>query len=606
MAQFQFPTNGNILAYSLVRFSTKRQADGDSFRRQVMAAEAFCRDENVTLDMSLHEADIRKLGMSGFTGEHVVKGPLRKFFAGIANGTVKPGSLLLVSEWSRLTRQVPMGEDDDNPGALDLVRRLMRAGIGIVDLQDRTLYTLDRYNADIAMQIGLQVKISMAYQYSQNLRHNLNSVWGGRMEALVGGNLKATNASPEWLRAANGIWLNAEERDGELWAIPDDETRLLFEAIERIKQDRFNGLGKHAIATRLNDKNQPGGAMPPFRGSNGWWPKSVQTLVENDALIGIYHPKNKAGEPKGEPKRFYPRVMTDDDFYRMQWTEKKAPAGKRTGSVLNNMFAGLVRCRCGAGLVRDNKGSCGSYLVCSKARRGLCDDRSRYHLDTLESEVLEALTRLDVETVTRMTDHLVERRDPQRERIDGLKAEIAAKQKIIDGFVDGFEGGTIPKAVFKRMATLESEIETVTTALVAAERLARVAEAHKVDDAHAAFRALVAAPSPQTPKAAASMGDLEGEPLYQLRCKIVVELGRLIERGVAHLGDMTIRFHSGLSGFHTEMVIATTGGRCMVTALRVVDIDGVTLTEYDRAGFAMLDPIEVHRLVKPIESLSAA
>jgi hypothetical protein len=29
-------------AYSLVRFSTKGQADGDSFHRQVSMAEAFC------------------------------------------------------------------------------------------------------------------------------------------------------------------------------------------------------------------------------------------------------------------------------------------------------------------------------------------------------------------------------------------------------------------------------------------------------------------------------------------------------------------------------------------------------------------------------------
>src|ERR1700751_4601990 len=63
---FNFPPD--VTGYSLVRFSRKQQADGDSYRRQVAAAETFCREEQIPLDMSLHEADIRKLGMLAFTG----------------------------------------------------------------------------------------------------------------------------------------------------------------------------------------------------------------------------------------------------------------------------------------------------------------------------------------------------------------------------------------------------------------------------------------------------------------------------------------------------------------------------------------------------------
>ena len=104
MAHFNFPPD--VTGYSLIRFSRRQQADGDSYRRQVAAVEMFCREEQIPLDMSPHEADIRKLGMSAFTGRHVVKGPIRKFLAGIENGIVKRGkSLLLVSEWNRLTRR---------------------------------------------------------------------------------------------------------------------------------------------------------------------------------------------------------------------------------------------------------------------------------------------------------------------------------------------------------------------------------------------------------------------------------------------------------------------------------------------------------------------
>jgi DNA invertase Pin-like site-specific DNA recombinase len=93
--------------------------------------------------------------MSALSGEHVVKGPLRKFIAGIEKRTVRPGSLLLVGEWNRLTRQI-------SSDALKLSICLMEHGIGIVDLQDEAYYTLDRYNADIGLQLSLQLKISMA------------------------------------------------------------------------------------------------------------------------------------------------------------------------------------------------------------------------------------------------------------------------------------------------------------------------------------------------------------------------------------------------------------------------------------------------------------
>jgi hypothetical protein len=89
-------------------------------------------------------------------------------------GTVKPGkAVLLVSEWNRLTRQV-------SSDALKFVIGVMEMGIGIIDLQDRAYYTLERYNADTGLQLGLSLKISMSHQYSKNLSQNLKAAWEGR------------------------------------------------------------------------------------------------------------------------------------------------------------------------------------------------------------------------------------------------------------------------------------------------------------------------------------------------------------------------------------------------------------------------------------------
>jgi len=577
MAQFNFPPD--MIGYSLVRFSTKKQADGDSYRRQLAAAEDFSRDEGIPLDMSLHEADIRKLGISAFSEAHVVKGPLRKFIAGMESGTVKPGkSLLLVSEWNRLTRQVASD-------ALKLTIWLMESGIGIVDLQDRNYYTLERYNADTGMQIMLQAKISMAHQYSQNLRHNLKAKWVARRQAIEAGKGKPTNASPEWLTVRDdGTW-NAIERPREptpddprtteLWAVPvDDRTRDVFRAIERVKADRALGLGKNAIATRLNSIDP----LPAFRTDRGWYGSSVEKLVKNEALRGIYQPRNIKDEPMGDPRSgFYPRVMSDADWYRMQWpVNVRAARGRRTGGVLNNLFAELLHCRCGGGLVRENKGknSGGAYLVCSRARRGLCDDRTRYPLGVLEAELLDALTLFDVET---LVQRLTEMGNPHADAIAALEAEIATKNALIEEIASGF-GGNAPPAFYKRMQAMQTEVDAATAALASARREAKISQSRRVDDAHAAFRQMVR-----------GMTDLEGEELYQLRLKLARELKRLIEGGDAERGELLIRFRVGLSGLPGVLVV----NDCRVNSLRIMDPNGTILTQYERAAFSLIDPIVV-------------
>lgn len=43
------------LAISIVRFSSPKQAEGDSYRRQLAASQEFCEQKNWELDLSLHE-----------------------------------------------------------------------------------------------------------------------------------------------------------------------------------------------------------------------------------------------------------------------------------------------------------------------------------------------------------------------------------------------------------------------------------------------------------------------------------------------------------------------------------------------------------------------
>ena len=114
------------LAISIVRFSSPKQAEGDSYRRQLAASQEFCEQKNWELDLSLHERDVRKHTASAFRREHLTKGSLGKFIGLVEAGRLPKDRqiILLAEEIDRLTRQV-------HDQAYDLCLRLTRSGVWI-------------------------------------------------------------------------------------------------------------------------------------------------------------------------------------------------------------------------------------------------------------------------------------------------------------------------------------------------------------------------------------------------------------------------------------------------------------------------------------------
>src|SRR5579862_4336017 len=89
------------IAFSYIRFSSKKQEKGDSVRRQDEWALSFCRQHGHTLDDSLN---LRDLGVSGFHGANVETGRLGAFLDAVKSGRVRPGSILIVESLDRLSR----------------------------------------------------------------------------------------------------------------------------------------------------------------------------------------------------------------------------------------------------------------------------------------------------------------------------------------------------------------------------------------------------------------------------------------------------------------------------------------------------------------------
>jgi DNA invertase Pin-like site-specific DNA recombinase len=92
--------------YSYVRFSSKRQEQGDSLRRQKALGDAWlARRPEHHLD---HTLRLRDLGVSAFRGKNLDKdkGDLGKFLVLVQEGRIAKGSIFMLENLDRFSRRV--------------------------------------------------------------------------------------------------------------------------------------------------------------------------------------------------------------------------------------------------------------------------------------------------------------------------------------------------------------------------------------------------------------------------------------------------------------------------------------------------------------------
>src|SRR5918995_2313550 len=88
-------------AFSYIRFSSKTQQKGESFRRQFEFPVEVCRENGWVLDETLTLSD---LGVSAFRGANAKVGALAEFLEAIRIGRVLRGSFLIIESIDRLSR----------------------------------------------------------------------------------------------------------------------------------------------------------------------------------------------------------------------------------------------------------------------------------------------------------------------------------------------------------------------------------------------------------------------------------------------------------------------------------------------------------------------
>lgn len=299
------------------RFSSAKQDLGDSMRRQTELGASWIERNNHTRGhLVLDDA-----GISAFRGKNRHEGALKVFLDAIESGQVKKGSILLVENLDRLSREGIYP-------ALSLFGKILEQGIDIVVLQPyEQHYTKESVNDLVGLMIPL-IHFYLAHLESQKKSDRLKSAWDNKRKNAVEGK-KFNRRCPSWI-----IWDEAKEefvkRDG-------------WEAIPFIFELSAEGYGHPRIIAQLQQKFSP-------LGHSGSWNTSFINSVLNDrSVLGELQPMATDSDGKRIPSGpaipdYYPRVIEDNLWYRSQAARATRKKQKGPNSQFLNIFPGLVFC----------------------------------------------------------------------------------------------------------------------------------------------------------------------------------------------------------------------------------------------------------------------
>lgn len=304
-------------AYSYQRFSSMKQRDGDSIKRQHEAAMSFCKQFSLFLVETFRDE-----GLSGFHGMNFShESALSKFLQLVDNGTVAKGSVLIVENMDRLSRQSILP-------CLSKFIEIINKDIGIGVVSHNKVFDKNSITQNPMELMFVLVEFSRAGSESQAKSTRLKSVITSKIErALKGEKVWFAVQKPSWVVGVkNGQWILDEEK-----------MKLVKEIFSRY-------LAGHSCTRIANDLNEF--KTPTLRNfKNGIWTNStVRELLRNKNVVGWM------GINGTEIENYFPQIITDKQFQLVQ-VKLDFNAKRRGGSkygLVRNLFRGIIYCsECG-------------------------------------------------------------------------------------------------------------------------------------------------------------------------------------------------------------------------------------------------------------------
>lgn len=309
-------------AISFGRFSSAKQEEGDSLRRQRAAYERCCDRHKDRCEPSTRYGfgAFFGRGESGFSGRHLGKGgSLRALLDKLRSGEIDPKKTCVVVEaFDRLSRLEP-------DLAMQLISDIVRMGCPVVvDSPDLWLETADLGGHKFIL---IAAMLQLAHAESKQKSERLCEHWTAQRKR--GGH--GSSICPRWCR---------QEKGGKFVLIPEKAA-----VVRRIFREYTNGSGDVVIALGLNMDHIP----TLHKKAKTWDKRAIQYIIKSRVVLGEYQPTTMVradGKTKrvkeGQPVMMYPPVISEELFARAQGSaleRRRLPKHER-GVV--NLFSGIM------------------------------------------------------------------------------------------------------------------------------------------------------------------------------------------------------------------------------------------------------------------------
>lgn len=307
-------------AYSYKRVSDPTQVKGDGLRRQSEYAEELAAREGWCLDDTLRFSD---RGPSGFHGDNLeATADLARFLELVKNGRILPGSVLILENIDRLSRQAV-------DVAYDLFRGIIKAGIWIATKTPERIYRREACTfMDLMEPIWLMY---LTHMESLKKSDRISATWHTRRKEARESGLPYGGGCPAWIELGpKGYRLLADRA----------------KTVRAIYQMAREGLGCQRLTAWLNAHSEE---HPPFGGSYGkgrWLRQYVRKILHSRAAVGEYQPKsgrkNRVSVGEAIP-HYFPAVVTEEEWQIVQSTMRRRTNNSgRPGVREVNLFTGIV------------------------------------------------------------------------------------------------------------------------------------------------------------------------------------------------------------------------------------------------------------------------
>jgi DNA invertase Pin-like site-specific DNA recombinase len=422
-------------AISYIRFSSPAQAEGDSYGRQLRDTLAYCKANNLEL---LSDADYMFFdkGVSAFSGKlQNDTTELSRFLSLIRDGSVPIGSTLIIESLDRLSREHVRA-------ALPRFMDILNAGIDIHTLLSNKTYYHDRYDEfDLFQSI---MEMSRSHRESKYKAERIASRWEQKQEEARNG-VPLGGTKPAWLDLvyANG---KTEKPANDPKAKPvgfmeNDKVAI----VKRIFQLTIDGYGRNVVAQMLNAEG-----IPAFKTKNGWGASTINQILTNNAVLGIYQPYTKGEDgkrvPRGESNpKFYPSIIDREMFdqARAATTGRNITKARRHPPEFQ-IWQGIALCAlCGSPLHSYSNGRkpketgkpAPRWMRCYNARKGKCEAGS-ISVASCEPVFAHILAKLNILALVQSSANAVNTKlevvtgklVAERAKLADFKATYAAKR----------------------------------------------------------------------------------------------------------------------------------------------------------------------------------